>query len=507
MIIKKSPKIILNHRSMIKQNNKILRKNFEIKRCHFQMGSPALHDMMFLQHVTIGKRVMNEAVWVQEGYDNIATYFVREQLRALIDNTMEAILGSPNKIDAIHKKTVEYNEKFLQYAKSVLRLDLRKLTNNQLAVIWKKWVNLLIYSHGYALPTTWFVDSDGEDFSKFLIKKSEQIIKEQKSKLNASEVFSVLTTPLKPSFAFIEENESLKILQLIKTDAKARKIFLQNDVKKIKVDLHKIDARTRKKIISHYNKWRWVPYTYVGPAYEMEYYLEVWSGLLRQKLNITKELQQMQSKYKIVNNRIEEIVKELKIDKKTKHLFDIASGIIFLKSYRKDCWFHGCYVAESLYKEIGCRLGLSLNQVWFMGFWEVAPALEKGGFDSGILNERIKFSVLHQKGEKGIIYTGKKAKQFLSKLNIEKVKIKKVDSLEGTCACPGKIKGIVKIVNLPEEMGKMNKGDIMIAHTTFPSLVPAMKKASAIVTDDGVYCPLCLDNNIVCIKWVLELDF
>jgi pyruvate,water dikinase len=34
-------------------------------------------------------------------------------------------------------------------------------------------------------------------------------------------------------------------------------------------------------------------------------------------------------------------------------------------------------------------------------------------------------------------------------------------------------------------MGKMNEGNVMVAHTTFPSLVPAMKKASAIITDDG----------------------
>ena len=34
-------------------------------------------------------------------------------------------------------------------------------------------------------------------------------------------------------------------------------------------------------------------------------------------------------------------------------------------------------------------------------------------------------------------------------------------------------------------MGKMNQGDIMVAHTTFPSLVPAMKKAVAIITEDG----------------------
>ncbi len=60
-----------------------------------------------------------------------------------------------------------------------------------------------------------------------------------------------------------------------------------------------------------------------------------------------------------------------------------------------------------------------------------------------------------------------------------------MDFLSGTCACPGKVKGKVKVINQPEEMDKMNKGDVMVAHTTFPALVPAMKKASAIITDDG----------------------
>ena len=34
-------------------------------------------------------------------------------------------------------------------------------------------------------------------------------------------------------------------------------------------------------------------------------------------------------------------------------------------------------------------------------------------------------------------------------------------------------------------MGKMEQGDIMLSHTTFPALVPAMKKAAAIITEDG----------------------
>lgn len=34
-------------------------------------------------------------------------------------------------------------------------------------------------------------------------------------------------------------------------------------------------------------------------------------------------------------------------------------------------------------------------------------------------------------------------------------------------------------------MGKMDYGDIMVANTTYPALVPAMKKAAAIVTETG----------------------
>ena len=120
-----------------------------------------------------------------------------------------------------------------------------------------------------------------------------------------------------------------------------------------------------------------------------------------------------------------------------------------------------------------------------MAEWEIIPALKSKYFSADTLNDRIKFSVFHQKNEKAKIYSGEKAKKFIFGLNFEKEKKIKVDCLSGTCACPGKAKGAVKIINLPEEMDKMNKGDIMVAHTTFPALVPAMKKASAIITDDG----------------------
>ena len=108
---------------------------------------------------------------------------------------------------------------------------------------------------------------------------------------------------------------------------------------------------------------------------------------------------------------------------------------------------------------------------------------KKFGVDE--LNRRFKFSIMHCRNGKIRIYTGQRARAFLKKQTFEKIKISQSGALKGTAAFVGKVRGKVKIINLPEDMSKIEKGDIMVSHTTFPSLVPAMKKASAIVTDDG----------------------
>lgn len=57
--------------------------------------------------------------------------------------------------------------------------------------------------------------------------------------------------------------------------------------------------------------------------------------------------------------------------------------------------------------------------------------------------------------------------------------------LVGIPASPGIGTGTVKILKSPKEIGKVSTGDILVAPMTSPDFVPAMKKASAIVTDQG----------------------
>ena len=57
--------------------------------------------------------------------------------------------------------------------------------------------------------------------------------------------------------------------------------------------------------------------------------------------------------------------------------------------------------------------------------------------------------------------------------------------MKGIGASPGTEAGKVKIIAKIEEIGKILDGDILVTKMTTPDMVPAMKKAAAIITDDG----------------------
>jgi len=65
------------------------------------------------------------------------------------------------------------------------------------------------------------------------------------------------------------------------------------------------------------------------------------------------------------------------------------------------------------------------------------------------------------------------------------LKIAQAPILIGSPASPGIGTGPVKILKSPKEIGKIEKGDVLVAPMTSPDYVPAMKKANAIVTDQG----------------------
>lgn len=57
--------------------------------------------------------------------------------------------------------------------------------------------------------------------------------------------------------------------------------------------------------------------------------------------------------------------------------------------------------------------------------------------------------------------------------------------LKGLAASPGRASGVVQILEDATELNKIEKGEVLVTKMTNPDFVPAMEKASAIVTDEG----------------------
>jgi len=60
-----------------------------------------------------------------------------------------------------------------------------------------------------------------------------------------------------------------------------------------------------------------------------------------------------------------------------------------------------------------------------------------------------------------------------------------IAEIRGTTACPGSVRGVVRVVLTPKEIAQVKRGEILVTNNTTPDFVPAMRKAAAIVTEQG----------------------
>ena len=104
---------------------------------------------------------------------------------------------------------------------------------------------------------------------------------------------------------------------------------------------------------------------------------------------------------------------------------------------------------------------------------------------SAKLLARKKYYVMLLKNDKINFYFGKKARRFEIKELPENIKQKGISEIKGASAYHGIVKGKVRIVNTLKEMKQMRKGEVLVSTMTTPRLFEAVKKASAIVTDEG----------------------
>ena len=475
--------------SSVTQDNKVWVRNFSGVQIGLQVFAVFDRGLKACQDILFGRNqppVITEFFWYMQGVDLEGAYFLKDEMHTFVKMICEAIYTDPKKVERIHQETYMLNDKYFAYTKKHLEDDLHKLSNRELGKIYATLTDLQIKAHEYAVTTTWFVDSTDQIFSKRLIAETKNIVEKSGLDKNPLEVFTLLTTPSNGTFAMQEELEFLEILKLIQTNKHSVKVF--SSLSDYFVMPKNVDHVVAEALYKHCAKWKWVPFGYMGPAYELDHYLFDMATLVRLGEDAEKEIIEKKKQRRTIEKQREELFKELNIGAKTKKVYDIAADITLLKTYRKDCLYYGMYFLDKLFREMKNRLGIELLDMHYLYYTEIKGIFVDGKtVDKQEIISRKKSAVYYQKNNKRVeILTEQEAESFLQNITIEEEKLDDQNGvLKGTCACSGFAQGRVKIINRPEEMGKMEQGDIMVSHTTFPSLVPAMKKATAIITEDG----------------------
>ena len=124
-----------------------------------------------------------------------------------------------------------------------------------------------------------------------------------------------------------------------------------------------------------------------------------------------------------------------------------------------------------------------LEEIKYMSPREVSHVFEKK-LDRKLLQQRRKGCVVYWDMTGHEIISGPDYKKVMTTI-LGSQNLSDVDDFRGLTASMGKARGRVKILGSAKEVDKVEPGDILVAVMTRPDYVPAMKKAAAIVTDEG----------------------
>lgn len=421
---------------------------------------------------------------ILEYRNNVNIWYLKaEQWDHLDKNLLDKMIQDVSWAGKINAIAQDYCNPCLKFLEGFGDQNFKKMSDEKLYAIFKKFYKIYVPAHASGHPAN-LLEIKNQRLSKYLTQYLQKRIWTTDYIIEASAAFSLLIAPTKDMSPQKEAKSFYNVGEMIAGNSSVRKIFLTTETEKVENALQKFPKILRA-IKKHRRDFCWTGYNWEGPAYDLNYYLASWASAIRQKQNFRKSYIALVNDIRSTKKQQQVLLKALGVDSRHKTLLQIASNIMYLKAVRKDCMYIGAWVSEPMFFEIGRRLGLTTHEARYIFFFEMNDALVNKKFNKAEIRSRTKEVILHQRENKpDKIVQGSAAKKFIKSLRVQQPD-ENVRELKGQCAYPGKVRGRVKLVNTPEMMNKMEKGDILIAYATQPNLLPAMRKAAAFVTDFG----------------------
>jgi phosphoenolpyruvate synthase/pyruvate phosphate dikinase len=202
------------------------------------------------------------------------------------------------------------------------------------------------------------------------------------------------------------------------------------------------------------------------------------------KKDLKKEIEKLENTPQENKLKKQALFREYKFSSLLKNLLKISEDFTSWQDERKRATYFNLYIGSKLLEEIGRRKGYTLNQLKYTTGFEIENIFTKAEPSTKELDARMDNSVFVATPKGYYVATGAEVEKVRKIMWGEK-KEENIKDFRGLTASLGKVQGRVRIIKSVDEVGNILKGEILVAVMTRPDYVPAMKKAAAIVTNEG----------------------
>ncbi len=443
-----------------------------------QFAQVWLHAFTNEMHYSLGRNYKKVISFHRE-YDQ-HFYYGKKDCHAFCLAILDKLKADPGYGEEINANITKWSNKLVETAKEIHKAPLEKLSGKELWELYKKNndVHLVLYRWGW-LPNA--VDMFYPELTNYL--KSLLLEKvEDESKL--SEYFVKLTAADEETIATQEHRSLLHLIIEVQKAPEIEKLFRGGSSSNLEINAE-ISKALKSKFEKHCKAFRHLKFMYHGTPANINFYFDQVHEYLLHGKDAAKELEELDSTLEKTAIEKKKLIKELNLDSRLQRLLAVYAKFMVTKWYRRNSQILNWFYLDAWVKEVCRRLQLTPDEVRTMLWEELEDYLVKNKKpDANELRERFKFCCFYTEKGKRFLFTSDTAKKL--EAQAAKVEIdKSMQELKGQCACLGKATGTVKVILGPGDMHKMNQGDVLVSIATDPDIVPAMKKAVAIITEQG----------------------
>lgn len=373
--------------------------------------------------------------------NNTAFYVDSVSWIELVEGLNNKYTSHVDKLELYEKKFIHDGSAYLETAKNIHTLDLKNLTNKELKQLYQNYQNKLYLYSTFA-------------WSAFILNNYV-----------AERAISILDAYIN---RVKKENDKQNIHDsLFHSEKRAAALQLQYEVEKNNGKL------TKQRFLDLYERFKWLSCLDIhNKPWTKEEFREYIKPFIKSQLK--RDI------------KFEKIAEELKIKKRDLEYLLMAKRFVYIKDARDDYRRQGVYYALPLFQELAARMRLDSGDISFLQELEILAFLDgKIKISKELVDNRKKGFAVYLDSRKNLVCVHGDGIQKMLKMFRLLGDEEKIKDISGRVASKGTASGKVVIVKGVKDLAKVREGDILVAVTTHPDYVSAMRKVAAIVTDEG----------------------